>query len=279
MKRRLIVTADDLGATSARSHGIFLCVEQGLVTNTGLLPNGSDSDQAAKRARERRVPAGLHLALTSGEPLSPPASVASLLMPHGGFAERKEFERRLRTGEADPTHLEREIRAQIEWCLDHYGQPTHLSAVEHVHCHPAVSPLVATIMLRYGMLRVRIPSETLPPFGYVITPQELAAAQEISARAEAARPLFASEGIIGTDTFRGLTLVGRASAKNLRHILSRLPAEGSIELMVHPGAPTPVGTPFDTDPQRVTELQMLTDLTAMALPAKLKLQRLTYADL
>lgn len=279
MSRQLLITADDLGANAPRSHGIFLCIEQGIVTGAGLLPNGGDSDLAGKRARERRVPCGLHLSLTSGEPLSPPDTVESLLLPNGSFAPLREFERRLKNGEIDRTHLEREIRAQLEWCLDVHGQPTHLSAVDHFHCHPTLVPLLIPIMLRYGILRVRIPAETLPPFGYEITPQELEDAQAISNRAEMARQNFAAEGITGTDTFRGLTLVGRASAKNLRHILSRLPTEGSIELMVHPGAPTPIGNDFDIDPQRVTELQMLTDPAVPPLLQKLKLQRLSYADL
>ncbi len=279
MQRRLLITADDLGANPPRSHGIFLCAEQGLVTGAGLLPNGSDSDQAGKRARERRLPVGLHLALTSGEPLSPPATIESLLLPNGTFAGRREFERRLRERETDRTHLEREIRAQLEWCLDVHGQPTHLSSVDHVHCHAVLVPLIIPVLLRYGILRVRIPSEPLPPFGYEIPEVDLAAAREISERAEAARALYAADGITGTDTFRGLTLVGRMSAKNFRHTMARLPVEGSIELMVHPGAPTPVGSDFDIDPQRQTELQTLTDPTATELIAKMKLQRATYADI
>lgn len=279
MSRRLLITADDLGANPPRSHGIFLCAEQGLVTGAGLLPNGSDSDQAGKRARERKLPVGLHLALTSGEPLSPAATIESLLLPNGAFAGRREFERRLREREIDHAHLEREIRAQLEWCLDVHGQPTHLSSVEHVHCHPVLVMLIIPVLLRYGILRVRIPSEPLPPFGYEIPETDLAAAKETSDRAEAARALYAAEGIAGTDSFRGLTLVGRMSAKNFRHMMSRFPAEGSVEFMVHPGAPTPIGTDFDIDPQRQTELQTLTDPAAMALLAKMKVTRATYADL
>ncbi len=279
MLRQLLITADDLGANPPRSHGIFLCIEQGLVTGAGLLPNGGDSDQAGKRARERRVSCGLHLALTSGEPLSPAETVESLLLPNGAFAGLREFERRLKNDEIDATHLEREIRAQLEWCLDVHGQPTHLSSVDHVHCHPSLITVITPILLRYGIFKVRIPSEPLPPFGYEIPEAELAIARDITARADAARERYAAEGITGTDTFRGLTLVGRVSAKNFRHTMSRLPNEGSIELMVHPGAPTPIGTDFDIDPQRQTELQTLTDPTAAALLAKMKVTRATYADL
>lgn len=279
VSRRMLITADDLGANPPRSHGIFLCAEQGLVTGAGLIPNGSDSDQAGKRARERRLPVGLHLVLTSGEPLSPAGTVESLVLPNGAFAGRRELERRLREGETDRAHLEREIRAQLEWCLDVHGQPTHLSSVDHLHCHPVLVPLIIPVLLRYGILRVRLPSEPLPPFGYEIPEPELAPLKEVSARADAARALYAAEGIIGTDTFRGLALVGRMSAKNFRHTMSRLPAEGTIELMVHPGAPTPVGTDFDLDPQRQTELQTLTDQAAAELLVKMKVTRATYADL
>ena len=53
---QLIINADDLGVNPPRSHGIFLAFEQGVVTNALLIPNGSDSEQAAKHARERGLP-------------------------------------------------------------------------------------------------------------------------------------------------------------------------------------------------------------------------------
>lgn len=276
--RRLIINADDLGMNPPRSHGIFLCFEQGIVTNASLIPNNSHSAQAAKHAAEKKLPTGLHLNLTAGPPISKPGDVATLLEATGDFFSRAQLYRLLAKGEVDPQHLERELRAQIEWFLEHHGQPTHVSSHHHLHTHPAIVPLLIPILDRYGIGIVRIPSEPLPPFGWEISGEDLARARAIALQADAAKELFDANGIRSTDHFRGLALCDNASAKNLRHILARLP-EGTTELMVHPGSPTPTGTDFDTDPQRQTELRMLTDDAIREVLRERKIELGSFGDL
>src|SRR3989338_5312535 len=96
--RRLIINADDLGINPPRSHGIFEAFENGVVTNATLIANGSHSDQAAKHAREKNLPTGLHLSLTEGYPLSKPEHVSSLLHSDGTFFDRDVLRRVLEEG-------------------------------------------------------------------------------------------------------------------------------------------------------------------------------------
>lgn len=278
--RRLIINADDLGINSSRTHGIFQCFEFGVVTSTTLICNGSDAAQAAKHAREKNLPTGLHLNLTDDNPVSDVRDVETLLSStEGAFRGRHEQRRALTEGQVDAVHIEREIRAQIEWFLNHRGQPTHVDGHHHIHIHPVVTPLLIPILDRYGIGLVRLPAEDpLPPFGYVISDAQLAAARELATQTRKAQMIFAAHGIRSTDHFRGATLAGNASQKNLRHILSRLP-EGTTELMVHPGSMTPTGTSFDLDPQRQTELQMLTNSDVPALLKERKIELISYADL
>lgn len=258
MRRRLIVNADDLGISTARTHGIFAAFEQGIVTSTTVLPNGADAPRAAKHAREKKIPTGLHFVLTEGEPLSPLSSIASLAEDNGEFFDRYTLRKKLSAGEVDVVHLERELRAQLEWAFDHCGEVTHVDSHHHVHIHPVLVPILTPMLQRYGIRWVRIPEEALPPYGFEISEEQLERSQAISTQAAAARSAYSAEGIGSTDAFRGLALVGNASQKNLRHILGKLP-DGATELMVHPGSVASSGTPFDLDPQRQTELQMLTD--------------------
>ncbi len=261
-----------------RSHGIFQAFEQGAVTSATLVVNGSDSDSAARNAKHRKLPTGLHLNLTEGEPLSPAKSISTLVEAHGGFFDRHTLRRLLDEGRVDLQHVEREVRAQIEWFLEHHGGPTHLDGHHHIHIHPVVAGVLPDILIRYGILAVRIPCETLPPFGYEVSDDQLAHVRAINDAATNARAHYVANGITSTDHFRGLTLVGRASAKNLRHVLGRLP-EGTTELMVHPGSMTPIGTPFDIDPQRQTELAMLTDPALQGFLAEKKVQLCSFGDL
>lgn len=277
--KRLIVNADDLGINPQRTHGIFLCVEEGIVRSCSLLPNFADSNTAAKHARERDVSCGLHLNFTEGAPLSTQSDISSLLTPDGFFLGRQTLRRMLGNGEIDPMHIEREARAQVEWCFDTYGMPTHIDGHHHVHIHPVIVPLLLPIFDRYGIALVRIPSEVpLPPFGYNVSEEQLKKTEVINAQAEEARTLFAAHGIRSTDHFRGSTIVGNASLKNLRHILNKLP-EGTTELMVHPGSQNAIGDAFELDPQRQTELRMLTDDSIPTLLTQLKIELCSFGDL
>ncbi len=276
--RRLIITADDLGSSTQRSHGIFLCAEQGVVRSASVLPNMSDSARAAKHAREKQLPCGLELNLTDGSPLSGAKEVSTLVDAQGNFHNVGNLRRLLAEHAIDRVHIERELRAQVEWMFDSYGYPTHISSHEHIHIHPLVMPLLVPILERYSIRAVRIPMETLPPHGYQITDTETAAVEALNTEALAARYLLTGTSITTTDHFRGQSLLGNASKKNLRHILARLP-EGTTELMTHPSSPSSYGTPFDLDPQRQTELQMLLDPELPALLAERKIELITYADL
>jgi predicted glycoside hydrolase/deacetylase ChbG (UPF0249 family) len=277
--RRLIINADDLGINPARSHGIFQCFEQGVVRSASLIPNGSHSDQAAKWARERELSCGLHVNLTEDFPLSKVSDIETLVKASGMFHEPQELRRLLDNGEVDRVHIEREIRTQMEWFLDKYGQPSHVNGHTGIHVHPVIVPIIIPILERYAVRFTRIRNEQpLPPFGYVITEKEVEQARIIGEEAEAARPLYKAHGIESTDHFRGLTLHGNASKKNLRHILSRLP-EGTTELMVHPGSQAAYGTPFDLDPQRQTELNMLTDETLPEQFKQLDITLCSFEDL
>jgi chitin disaccharide deacetylase len=276
---RLIINADDLGVNPQRSHGIFECCEFGIVTSVSIVANGSDSDDAGKRAREKGVSAGLHLNLTDEYPLSAASSIDTLVDANGHFFERARFLQLLDEGEIKREHLEREIRTQIDWIFDVYGAPTHVNGHGMIHLQPAVIDVLVPIMERSGIRFTRINDEQpLPPFGYEIPEAQLEHVRKTGELAQRARTIYEAHGIFSTDHFRGLTLHGNASLKNLRHILAKLP-EGTTELMVHPGSQTAFGTPFDLDPQRQTELRMLLDATIPAMLKERKIELINWADL
>ncbi len=277
--RRLIINADDLGSNPQRTHGIFQCHEFGVVTNATIWPNVSDSEAAARHARERGLPTGLHLNLVEEYPLSKQEQISSLVNANGQFFDVARLFTLLDEGAVEQNHLEREVRAQVEWMFDQGLTPTHIAGNWDVHVHPAIVTVLIPLMERYGMRFVRIPcEEPLPPFGFEIPEAQLQEIRRTNAMAAAARTMFAAHGIGTTDHFRGHTLLGNSSLKNLRHILGRLP-EGVTEMMVHPGSQTVYGTPFDLDPQRQTELRMLLDESIPALLKEKKIELCSFEDL
>lgn len=276
---RIIINADDLGANPQRSHGIFQCMEFGVVSSATILPNMTDSDSAARHARERNINIGLHLNLTEEYPLSKSEDVPTLTELNGQFYDRDRLRLALDEGRVEKNSLEREVRSQLEWMFDSYGAPTHIDSHHHVHVHPAVIDVLLPLLERYGIRAVRIPCEMpLPPFGYEVPANQLDRVQKLNKEAMFAKELYVANGVVVTDHFRGSTLAGNASLKNLRHILNKLP-DGTTELMVHPGSPITYGTSYDLDPQRQTELRMLLDETIPALLSEKKIELIGYGDL
>jgi predicted glycoside hydrolase/deacetylase ChbG (UPF0249 family) len=276
--QRLIINADDLGINSQRSHGIFMAAEQGVVTSASLMVNMPDSDAASKRAQERELPTGLHFNITVGSPLSPESDVKSLLTTDGFFLGKDTLLRKLKEGEVDPDDVEREARAQIEWFLEHRGVMTHVDSHHHIHTHPFILQSIMPVLDRYGISYVRIPSEPSVPFGFMIDKKQSDDIEQLSLQADDARKQLAAHGILSTDNFRGLTLVGNASMRNMRHVLNRLP-DGITEWMVHPGSPNPQGDRFDRDPQRQTELNMLTSDDMREEITSRGIELCSYADM
>ncbi len=276
--RRLIINADDLGITPQRSHGIFLCHEHGIVSSATISPNFSDSQRAARHAREKGLPSGLHLNLTEGAPLSKTADIKTLLTADGYFLGRETLRRVLGEGEVEREHVERELRTQFEWMIDNYGQPTHVDGHHHIHVHPVIAEILVGLFDRYGIAFTRIPSEEVPTFGFEVDAERAKKMQAISAKANKARVLFAAHGVKSADHFRGLALCGHASKRNFRHTVARL-LEGTTELMVHPGSQNPAGDLFEIDPQRVTEFNMLFDEDARHELNEREIKLISYGDL
>ena len=84
--RGLIVNADDFGLSPGVSRGILRAHWEGIVTSTTFMVNFPwAAEMAGLLRRAPRLGVGLHLNLTTGAPVLPPAEVPSLVGPDGRF--------------------------------------------------------------------------------------------------------------------------------------------------------------------------------------------------
>src|SRR5438477_373808 len=87
---RLVVNAEELGASAAIDRGILRAHRDGIVTSASVL--GNAADLAAVRALAAEAPAlGIGLTLTlvgGGPPVARPGAVPSLLTPTGELRRR-----------------------------------------------------------------------------------------------------------------------------------------------------------------------------------------------
>lgn len=224
MSRWLIINAYGLGIDAARSHGIFETMEHGCVTSASLLVNMPDSLRCVRKAKHNDLPVGLHLNLSEGSPICSARDIPSLVNHDAFFLGRDATIKALDERRFAREHIEREIRAQLEWFMEHRGEtPTHVDSHHNVHIHPQVVPLLAPILESYGIQWIRIPCEPGADGKWEVSAERLQEITTISAQAEQAKMIFHNHSLRSTDHFRGLAMEGEASARRFRHILCDLP--------------------------------------------------------
>src|SRR5688500_305678 len=89
MACRLIINADDFGASESINEAIIHLHDAGIVTSTSLLAGGQAAEHAASLARAKpNLPVGLHLAVTHGWPVLPGDQIPHLVNERDRFSEK-----------------------------------------------------------------------------------------------------------------------------------------------------------------------------------------------
>ncbi|HCP45848.1 MAG TPA: hypothetical protein DIU15_07390 [Deltaproteobacteria bacterium] len=231
VSRRLVVVADDLGASPAINRGVLEAHRNGIVTAASLLVGMQHTQVAVEQARDLGLPLGLHLRLTLGAPLTHgPARVG--LCDDGEFLPPLRFLGRLASGGSDLQEaLATELRAQMDAFLTLVPQPDHINAHHHLHVHPAVLAPLIQVARDFDFPALRWPVEPMGSRGSATRTGEAIALRLLATRG---RYMLGESALKTSDHFRGLRLMdGRLTTERLCHVLETL-TEGTTELMVHP---------------------------------------------
>ena len=261
MSRQLIVNADDYGRAPALSRGILLAHREGIVTSTTVMINQPGIEpQLAEALAEPQLGVGLHLVLTAGRPILPPALLDGLVDEDGLFLEQHSLWARVEDVPLD--QVLDELTAQVERFVALAGTlPDHLDCHHFVHLYPPFFQVYADLAARLDLpLRVPFPLESdfreadrALPFleGF---PQDLVRGMIVTNTALLrARRLAHPDHVV--DTFfgrRALTLA------HLFRLVDELPA-GVSELMCHPGHDDPALASSSYRAEREIELRLLVD--------------------
>jgi predicted glycoside hydrolase/deacetylase ChbG (UPF0249 family) len=125
LPKRLIINADDFGASPGINRGIVECHTRGVVTSTSLMVNGPAAAEAADLA-------GAHAALAVG-----------LHCDLDGFVD---------TDTADAEAVRAEAARQLEAFEALVGRlPTHIDSHHHVHREPHLAPVFEELAARLGV--------------------------------------------------------------------------------------------------------------------------------
>jgi hopanoid biosynthesis associated protein HpnK len=236
---RLIVNADDFGASSAINAAVRRAHREGILTSASLMVGGAAFEEAVAIARDHPgLGVGLHLTLVCGRPVLPPAQIPGLL---GADVTRLD-DRPVRAGlrwfflPGLRPQLEAEIGAQFERFAAAGLRLDHVNGHLNTHLHPVVLDILLAQARAWGIRHLRL---TRDPFrlnarlaggawGY-----RLAHALVFRALCARARPRLRRAGIGSAARVYGLLQNGRLDEAFVLRLLARLPA-GDSELYAHP---------------------------------------------
>ena len=251
MEHRVIINADDFGMTAGINRAVVEAHRDGVLTSTTLMSGMPAAEAAVEIAHETpSLGVGVHLNLREGRCVSTDDEVKRLLAANGEFnlSMPKIFALSM-VKPAMRKAIELEFAAQIQWLIDRGLTPTHIDSHKHIHCFPAIYPIVAGLAERFGISAIRWPCEP----GYVCCypwPKPLTGgrrrARILSTVALANRRQNAK--FIKTDSFLGLAHTLKTDSDFWEMAAKNMPC-GTVEVMTHPAYPEGL------DPARIRSIE------------------------
>jgi chitin disaccharide deacetylase len=260
-QKRLIVTADDFGASHEVNEAVEQAHRNGILTAASLMVTGNAADDAVGRARTMpSLGIGLHVVLVEGRPALPPEQLPDLV---GGSGQFRTDMVRAAIGIFTRPAVRAQLRAEVEAQFMRFaatGLPLdHVNAHKHFHLHPTIASTILSVGRRYGMKAIRAPLEPSDVLNQI---------EPGSGRFDIARPWAAlvrrrmrRAGLLVPEQVFGLAWSGAFNTKRLRGVIEHLP-DGLTEIYAHPATgPYPGSAPGYA---YADELAALTDDLAKA---------------
>lgn len=233
LSKRLIVNADDFGASVAVNAGVERACREGVVTSASLMAGGAAFDDAVARLDELpQLGVGVHLTLAVGRAVLAPEAAPTLVGPEGALPRSPAaFARRFLSGGISLADVRAELDAQIAKVFAAGVRVTHLDGHQHLHNFPGVAPVVIELADRFGVRAVRFCRCRLWPPGRRWLARQLA----LRLCAEAFGRMARRAGIKMTDGLEGQEWGGTLTAEKVVAIIRRL-GPGTREMLCHPAA-------------------------------------------
>jgi len=213
----LIINADDFGISKAVNSAIMAAMDSNICTDTTLLANFDESENAANLAvsmnRTDRV--GIHLNLTEGFPLSLKIRNEPRFCNQEGYFHNKKLKRIALLSKSEKIAVQEELTSQIRLCRK-FGIPiSHADSHNHIHEEPGLGLLIM------GVLK----NENIPYLRLTNNIGETAFVNRIY------RSTY--NLVLG---FKDLTVTEYfGSIRNLNNYTKKIDENSVVELMIHPG--------------------------------------------
>lgn len=122
---RLIINADDFGLTPGVSKGIIKAMKEGVVSDTSMIVNSPYFKESTILAKEQGLlQLGIHLSLTTYNPILPPNEIPTLVDLDGKFHKDISY---ILDNSFSMDEVEKELRGQINKFLSSGLKLNHIS--------------------------------------------------------------------------------------------------------------------------------------------------------
>ncbi len=232
---RLIVTADDFGASIEVNEAVEHAFTHGVLRAASLMVAGGASADAVARAQ--RLPGlrvGLHLVLVEGRTLLPPAELPDLAAPDGVF--RRDMAAAavdIFFKPAARRQLLAEVRAQFTAFAGTGLELDHVNTHKHFHLHPTIAGAILRVGAEHGLAASRAPVEPLAVLRAVDPAATPRSAWTTDPWARLVRARFRAHGVAVADQVFGLAWSGAMTPARVAGLIRHLPP-GLSELYTHP---------------------------------------------
>lgn len=156
---RLLLHADDFGASDETVRATIECFEQGALTSASIMPGMPATESALSFARaHQELDFGVHLTFVGDEDeraLSPRQEIEGLVTADGAFRSTPELRLRALVHKLSEQQIEREASLQLASIRDAGVEISHVDSHRHMHKLPAFRRALERVLPRFDVRRVR----------------------------------------------------------------------------------------------------------------------------
>lgn len=228
---RLIINADDFGLTESVNEAIIDVYKQGNLTSATLMVNMPGFEDAVSKASANPgLGVGLHFCITQGKALT---GVSSLTNDNGMFFSRTQLLKKILKGRIRRDDIRNEFKAQIEQVIQKIGKITHTDSHQHIHMNPLVFFSILSVV-RENEIRLRLIAPPMRTGLFMKRPLKAFKQLLLTILSACYKPFLQGRNNDYLVSVHESPDPLRVDENYYSGILENLPANCTVELMVHP---------------------------------------------
>lgn len=238
LKRKVIITADDLGIDSNINKGIIESFKNGILTSTALLMNVPETPEGITLAKENHgLEVGIHLSIVEG--ISLRGVESTITDPLQYFENKicmirdwKAFLKKYVAGNINFNELEEELELQIQSFIKHFETIPFVNGTQHMHLMPGVWKIVLKLAKKYKVNAVRLPGLGWPSKLWLN--KRLPFLIPFQLLGEMGKSGCRKAGIKYPEDVIGMQYSGKIDEERLLFLLENIQTP-TVEIVMHPG--------------------------------------------